>query len=245
MATYLYTQVADALRARIAAKVWNQGDRIPAEPQLCEEFGVSSITMRRAVANLVAEGLLVRWPGKGTFVTADHVVVQGPPQLTSFTEDLQGRGWTSTSGVLSVETVAAEPEIGGKLGLHSGALATVIRRVRLADDIPMAIQDAYVPASLVPGISRYDFSRDSIYRVLQEEYGIHPATATETYRASGATSEDAELLEIKTGDAVFRVERLTTDAAGRRIELVQSVIRGDRYTLAVSLSAARGGRETT
>ena len=89
MATFLYRQITDALRARIADKVWKQGDRIPAEPQLCEEFGVSSITMRRAVANLVAEGLLVRWPGKGTFVTADHLVVQGPPRLTSFTQDMR------------------------------------------------------------------------------------------------------------------------------------------------------------
>src|SRR5262249_35268227 len=85
----LYHQTAEILRSRIVQNVWKQGDRLPSEGQLCEEFGVSSITMRRAVATLVAEGLLIRLQGKGTFVSTDHAIVHGPPQLTSFTEDMR------------------------------------------------------------------------------------------------------------------------------------------------------------
>src|ERR1700716_648581 len=113
----LYSQTADALRVRITQGMWRQGDRVPSEVQLCEEFGVSSITMRRAVATLVTEGLLVRIQGKGTYVASDHAVVQGPPRLTSFTHDMQLRGWRSTARLLTMETLRAPVPIAHRLGM--------------------------------------------------------------------------------------------------------------------------------
>ena len=115
----LYHQTAEILRSRIVQNVWRQGDRLPSENQLCDEFGVSSITMRRAVATLVAEGLLVRLQGKGTFVSSDHAIVQGPPQLTSFTEDMQLRGWQSAARVIGFRTERAPAGRGGALGAGS------------------------------------------------------------------------------------------------------------------------------
>src|SRR5215470_8126982 len=111
----LYHQTAEVLRSRIVQSVWKQGDRLPSENQLCEEFGVSSITMRRAVATLVAEGLLVRLQGKGTFVSSDHAIVQGPPQLTSFTEDMRLRGWAASARVVALRTERATDRIATKL----------------------------------------------------------------------------------------------------------------------------------
>src|SRR5262249_33202344 len=154
----LYSQTAEVLRSRIAQNMWKQGDRLPSETQLCEEFGVSSITMRRAVATLVAEGLLVRLQGKGTFVSSDHTIVQGPPELTSFTQDMRARGWRASARVLSLRTERASGRIATKLGLSSGALVSVISRVRLADGQPVAIQTAHLPGLLFPGLETYDFS---------------------------------------------------------------------------------------
>src|SRR5215813_10277471 len=159
----LYSQTAEILRSRIAQSVWKQGDRLPSENELCQEFGVSSITMRRAVATLVAEGLLIRLQGKGTFVSSDHAIPQGPPQLTSFTEDLQLRGWRPTARLLSLTFERAPGPVAIKLGLAAGALVYVLRRVRLADERPVAIQVAYVPALLFPALETYDFSKASLY----------------------------------------------------------------------------------
>src|SRR2546429_9891510 len=125
MAEPLYHQAAGVLRRRIAEGVWKEGDRLPPEWQLCEEFGVSTITMRRAVAMLVAEGLVARLQGKGTFVTSDHAIVQGPPQLTSFTEDLQLRGWQSAARVIGFRTERAPAALATQLGLSAGALVHV------------------------------------------------------------------------------------------------------------------------
>jgi GntR family transcriptional regulator len=235
----LYRQTAEVLRSRIANDVWRQGDRLPSENQLCEEFGVSSITMRRAVGTLVAEGLLVRLQGKGTFVSSDHAIVQGPPQLTSFTEDMQIRGWRSSARMVSLTTSRAADEVGTKLGLSTGALVYVITRVRLADGLPVAIQEAHIPALLFPGLERHDFRRESLYGVFEHGYGVKPANATETYKASKVAEAEAELLQVEPGSPAFRAERLTSDSSGRRIELTESVIRGDRYTLVLRLSASR------
>jgi len=235
----LYSQTAEVLRSRIAQNVWKQGDRLPSEAQLCEEFGVSSITMRRAVATLVAEGLLVRLQGKGTFVSSDHAIVQGPPQLTSFTQDMRARGWRASARVLALLTERASGRIATKLGLSSGALVWVISRVRLADGLPVAIQTSHLPALLFPGLDRYDFGRESLYDVFERVYGIKPAHATEIYHVSKITPADAARLEVEEDSPAFRVERVASDSTGRRIELVDSVIRGDRWTLVLRLSASR------
>jgi GntR family transcriptional regulator len=235
----LYHQTAEILRSRIVQNVWKQGDRLPSEGQLCEEFGVSSITMRRAVATLVAEGLLVRLQGKGTFVSSDHAIVQGPPHLTSFTEDMRLRGWRSSARVITLRTERAPSALATRLGLGAGALVHVIGRVRLADDLPVAVQRAYVPALVFPGLEDHDFERESLYEVFERDYGVKPATATEVYRASKCTDEEAALLQAEPGSPAFRVERVTTDSTGRRVELVESVVRGDRYTLVLRLSVSR------
>ena len=237
----LYAKTANAIRQQIAQKVWKQGDRLPSESELCREFGVSSITVRRAVGMLVAEGLLVRIQGKGTFASGDHTLVLGPPQLTSFTQDMERRGWRSSARVVSVSFAPASAAVAMKIGIAEGAPTIVIKRVRIADDAPVAIQTAHLPRLFFPGLETYDFSRESLYRVLERIYEVKPANAAETYRASVADADEAELLAVSPGSPVFRVERLTSDGTGRRIELVESVVRGDRYTLALRLSASRDG----
>ncbi len=235
----LYSQTAEVLRSRIAQMVWKQGERLPSESRLCEEFGVSSITMRRAVATLVAEGLLVRRQGKGTFVSSDHAIVRGPPELTSFTQDMEARGWHGSARVLGLRTERASARVATKLGLTSGAPVSIISRVRLADGLPVAFQTAYVPSLFFTGLERYDFSRESLYEVFERVYGVTPAHATEVYHAANVGAAEAAPLEVEVGSPAFRVERVASDSTGRRIELVDSVIRGDRWTLVIRLSASR------
>lgn len=233
----LYARTADALRKRVGTE-WHAGDRIPAESQLCEEFGVSSITMRRAVATLVAEGLLVRLQGRGTFVSSDHSIVQGPPRLTSFTQDMDARGWKSSARVLGATAGRAPADVCLQLGLGESAVVTKIERVRLADDEPVALQLAYLPSIVFPGLEAHNFSRESLYEVLKGHYSVQPAAATETYRASTANPDEAKLLGVPVRSPVFRVERVTVDGSGHKIEYVRSVFRGDRYSLQLRLSAS-------
>lgn len=213
------------------------GNRLPAEPELCREFGVSSITMRRAIAMLAAEGLVVRLQGKGTFVSSGHAIVHGPPQMTSFTQDMELRGWRSSTRLVRFDTVPADQKISARLGLPDESKVFALTRVRLADDQPIAVQTAYLPVRLVPRLDAFDLSAGSLYDVLEKEYGMRPVQASESWEASAVSRAEARLLAVPPKSPAFRVERLTADSSGQRIELVQSVIRGDKYTLILQLGA--------
>ncbi len=232
----LYLQTAESLRARIEQGIWKTGDRLPSERRLCEEFGVSSITMRRAISILVSQGLAVRLQGKGTYVSSNHAVVQAPPELTSFTEDLGQRGWGAQARVLELAAKPADAATAMKLELPEGAPIFVLRRLRLADGLPIAIQDASLPAALFPGLDKHDFTTESLYEVIGRECGIYPAAATEIYRPSLLTSEEAELLGDRAGGPTFRIERVTVDRTGRVIEVIRSTTQSDRYTLVLRLA---------
>jgi GntR family transcriptional regulator len=235
----LYAQTADTLRSHIVLGAMSPGARLAPETELCHELGVSSITMRRAMATLVEEGFVVRVQGKGTFVSTEHTIKAGPPVLTSLTEDMRGRGWVPSAMVLAVETERGDGDAGKRLGLSARDAVTVISRLRFADGIPIGIQVASLPTAFFPGLDECDFSRESLYQVLDRRYAARPASAREAYRASIASDAEAKLLELKPQSPVLRSERLTFDDRGRRIEFVRSALRGDRYELALQLRAKR------
>lgn len=235
----LYAKVGDVLRSRILSEEWAPGARLPSEADLCEELGVSSITMRRAMADLVADGLLTRWQGKGTFVSTNRAIVQGPPGLTSFTDDLVSRGWKPSARVLDMRVHTAGSHIGPKLGIPDGALAISLSRVRIADDVAIAIQTTHVPAVLFPGLDKLDFTHRSLYQVMENDYGTRPVRSTDTYIASKLSAKEAQMLEARTGSPALRSERVSTDSTGRTLEFVESVIRGDHYTIVLNLSVSR------
>jgi len=191
------------------------------------------------MADLVADGLLTRRQGKGTFVSTNRAIVQGPPGLTSFTDDLASRGWKPSARVLEMRVHNAGSHIGPKLGIPDSALAISLSRVRIADGDPIAIQTSHVPAVLFPGLDKLDFSHRSLYDVMEVDYGTRPIRSTDTYIASMLSAKEAELLEVRTGSPALRSERVSTDSTGRTLEFVESVIRGDRYTIVLNLSATR------
>ena len=232
----LYAQITEILRSRITDGIWRSGDQLPSEPQLCAEFGVSSITLRRALRDLSEGGFLTRRQGLGTFVSEPHHLVFGYPRLSSLTEDLERRGWTSTSRVLRQQTVAAPAAIAEGLGLELGEPVTVIVRLRLADGEPIALQSAWLPARYFPGLDQVtELEGMSLYALLAERFAARPGRAIETFTASVADATEGGELKVAPGDPVFRVQRITTDERGRDIELVESVIRGDRYSLTHNL----------
>lgn len=235
----LYAQAADILRSRIILGTLPPGAKLPPEMDLCKEIGVSSITIRRALAVLVEEGLVVRLQGKGTYVLPDHVISVGPPALTSLTEDMRGRGWVPTAKVLSVRTEPVGGEAGRQLSLSPDQSMIVISRLRYGDGVPIGIQGAHLSAALFPGLQEHDFGRVSLYEVLERVYAVRPMRARETYRASLVRPDEAKMLELEPGAAVLRSERLAFDDKGRPIEFTQSVLRGDRYELGFQLRAKR------
>ena len=202
------------------------GTFIPTERALAETFATSRSTVRQALAELVAEGRLDRTQGSGTFVAPPKLT--HVRQLTSFTEDAEALGRTPTSRLLAVERVSLDATSAELLGRRPGEKACRVDRVRSLDGAPLAHEVALLPGSL-PALRRELERRGSLYRTLEEAYGIVIAEAEDTVETALAGPEQTALLEIEMGSPLLLVQRLAWDTHGKPVELTRSAFRGDRF----------------
>jgi GntR family transcriptional regulator len=227
----LYRQLQRLLRESIQSQVLSPEDALPAERDLADELGVSRITVRKALDGLVAEGLLTRRQGAGTFVAAR--VEKSFSKLSSFTEDMISRGRTPHSTWLSRAAGQVTPEESLTLSLSPGAAVYRFNRIRYADGAPMALEYSTVPAFALPGA---DAVETSLYEAL-ERTGHRPARALQRLRAVLFTPEQAELLAVAPRDPGLLIERRGFLPDGRIVEVTRSYYRGDAYDFVAELNA--------
>ena len=237
----LYHQVKTSILRRIETGHWRPGDRLPSEDELAEGFKVSKITVRQALRELAQIGHIRREQGRGTFVQRPPLV-EGPRQLTSFSEEMRRQGVQASSAVLEQGIVPASADVASTLGIPEDEPVFRLRRLRLADGDPMGVQTAYIPAQMVPRIGDIDFSRSSLYDVLSGHYNLVPSSAHETHFAFAVGAEDAPLLRIPEGTPVMGTELVARLADGRALEYVRSVMRADRYKIVLDLIRQPPGR---
>ncbi|MBZ9936288.1 GntR family transcriptional regulator [Mesorhizobium sp. BR1-1-16] len=231
-----YRRIADALVAAIRSGELEVGGRMPSERELSAEFGVSRMTARGALKALVDQGLVSSIEAKGYFVSVSRID-QRLQTLTSFSEDMRRSGRRSSSIVLAARMVPASGEVAARLAVAEGSAVFHLLRLRQADSVPVALEAAHIPESLAPGlIEAADFAAESLYATLRRRYGILPVEAEQSFEASAATESDAAILQVETGAPVLRLTRLSLSADGRPVEFVQSVYRGDRFTMRVRLA---------
>lgn len=228
----LYQQLQRALREAIEKRLLDADDALPAERDLAETFGVSRITVRKAIDGLVGEGLLVRQHGSGTFVRPR--VEKNFSKLTSFSEDMRARGRKPRSVWLHRAQGTVTPEEALALRLSPGTPVFRFHRIRFADDAPMAIEYATVVASCLGSVDAVD---TSLYEAL-EKTGNRPVRALQRLRAVLLNADQAEKLGAKERDAGLLVERLGFLADRRAVEFSQSFYRGDTYDFVAELSDA-------
>ncbi|HWR51271.1 MAG TPA: GntR family transcriptional regulator, partial [Bryobacteraceae bacterium] len=232
----LYHQLKTILVNHIESGSWKPDDQLPTEADLAARFGVSKITVRQALRDLVQLGYIRREQGRGTFVATPQLQ-QGPRELTSFSEELRRRGLRPESRVLEKGIVEATPEIGVALEIAEKTKVFRLKRLRLADGEPMGIQTVHIPMDLAPGLTEEPFESQSLYEILQSKYGLYPATARETHFAATVGWEEAELLHVEAGVPALSAERVTYLRGGRPLEYATSVMRGDRYRIVLELAA--------
>ena len=231
----LWHQVEHSLRSAIESGTWASGARIPGEDQLSVMLGVSRITVRHALANLQAAGVLRREHGRGTFVRATRLVAS-TRALTSFSEEMTTLGFDVSTQVLDVRRLPATDRVAAALEIAAGTSVVRLRRLRFGSRQPIGLQTAHLRLDRVPGLGVAELGDASLYRLLRERYGIQPAWAEEIYRVGEASRRDADLLGIERGNAVFMVERITSDGHGP-FEYTVSTMRGDRYEIRSTLRA--------
>lgn len=225
----IYRKLQERLRHAIDTSVLKPREGLPAERDLAQALGVSRITVRKALDGLVEDGLLTRRQGAGTFVTPQHE--KNFSQLTSFTEEMAARGLKPGARWISRELSAVTSWEILTYGLAPGSQVYRFNRVRLADDTPMSIELAIIPANCLPSLAAVG---DSLYAALASA-GCRPIRALQRLQAILLSADQAEILGANAGDPGLVVERRGFLADGRIAEVSHSYYRGDTYHFVAEL----------
>lgn len=232
----LHYQITNDLREAIKNGEWSVGDLFPTDKELMEKYGVSSTTVRRAVAQLVQEGWLERKPGKGTFVKKERVE-ETLGRLTGFFEEMRRHGFTPSADVLDLRPVEITPRELEKtpgLSVFGNQKMFLVERLQKLNDKPVVYLRSYWPYEYGKRMAEFDLSKEALYEIATRELGLTLTRAEQTIGAGVARKKEACLLDVRIGFPVLVMERLAYSGE-RPVELSINIYRADRYKYRVFL----------
>jgi GntR family transcriptional regulator len=229
----IYYQIEGNIKELIENGELRPGDSLPPEREYSEKYQISRMTVRQAFTQLVNEGYLYRLQGKGTFV-AERKIEQPLQGLTSFTEDMKARGLEPGSQLIHFEIIPANRQIAGQLLIAEHGPVYEIKRIRMADSVPMAVETNYISANLVKGLTEQIVNK-SLYAHIEGELNLRIDSASQIIESSIASQSEANYLNISIGSPVMLIQRNTFLKDNTPVEFVKSVYRADRYKFMIQM----------
>lgn len=223
----VYIKIHNQMREWITQEKWQEGEKIPSERQLAKTFDVSRMTARQAVNTLVADGLLERRVGSGTYVSAKKVR-EKMSGVSSFTETVERSGKKPSSQLISYYVKAPSDSEAEKLKLEPEDKVIVLERVRYADGVPICFEEATIPASIAKGLSKESITKQ-LYQTLKEQGVLDVSYAEQTISAGWASEAVAEMLNINRGDSILMLRQVTYSQEDVPFEYVRAKYVGERY----------------
>jgi GntR family transcriptional regulator len=233
-----YRYVKQVVLARIADGTWRPGALLPPEPELCQEFGVSRITVRKALGDLAHEGKVHTVQGKGTFVSSPKLGERFVQRAYGFYEDMARRGLRLETQVLRQEVIPAPQDVADRLGLSLGTRVHVLVRLRSVDGEKLLISTTYVPEALCPTLVHEDLSSGSLFRLLRERYGLAIARGERSLEAVAAGQWEARLLDLALASPLLRLVSVAYLPDGRAVEYSDTLQNGGRVRVDVEFLPA-------
>ncbi|MHB8627020.1 MAG: GntR family transcriptional regulator [Aggregatilineales bacterium] len=234
-----YVQVIEIIRQNIKNGRWEPGDQLPSEAVLCDMFIVSRTVIRQALQGLTHDGLILRKKGKGSFIAEPKINEQLVQKLTGFYQDMVDQGYHPITKVLSQETIPASSHVASYLRVEPGTPVIEIVRLRSVQKTPIVLVTTYLPYALCPDLANAELSNQSLYALLEKQYDLYIAHGTRTIQAVLASDDQAQLLEVKVGEALFLLDSVSYLEDGTPIEYYFAYHRGDRSQFKVELIRRR------
>ena len=225
----LYQQLMRRLQNDVIAGVYPAGGRIPSEQVLCDTYGVSRVTVRKAMLDLVQEGLLVRRQGKGTFV-ADARLKRDLQHITSFTDACAGMGRAASTRVVEIKHEMARPEDVERLHVPQGGDVLELCRLRLCDDEPVMLEFNRFAGELA--FLEREALTGSLYDLLRA-HGLIPSRAIHDISLGHATPNVSRYLATAAGEALMILDETVFDQQDRPLHTSRQWIRGDKFTFRI------------
>ena len=228
-----YVLVKEEIKRKILSKEWTNGSRIPVESEFCDMFGVSRITVRKALEELQAEGYLKKIQGKGTFGRSE-LVEQRLSKFYSFGEELRRKGMAESARILELTQIQADEDLAAHLQIVVGAPVYRIYRVRSTDRGPYALETSFIPRAIAPEITWEMINTNGLYKTLAL-CGVSVNAARETFHAINLNNEQSKLLNTRIDAAAIALNR-TAFSTQTVVEYCESVVRGDFFSYSVDLT---------
>lgn len=219
--------LADRIKDYILLNDLQENDRIPSNRDLAESFQVQRLTVSSALKRLVNEGVLYALPRSGYYV-AEKKIVRDLVKFESFTEMMQTKGLEVVTKCIHISITESNKNISQRLGIPLGTKLYEIKRVRIIEDKPFAVETSYIPEQYIPGIEQLDLETNSLYEILANEYHIQLSGACQEISMAFADEEDKDLLEVEEGEALFLLRSVAVNQQNEKIEYSKSLTRGDR-----------------
>ena len=240
----LYKQLYHKLRDAIEDGAYEVGHKLPSERKLAARHGISRLTARKAISLLRQEGYVTAYQGRGSFVAKSQPNEIQPVPLKSFSEMMREQGKTPSSKILKLGVITVAEGVAAKLHVNPDDRAIVIRRLRLGDGQPVAVDTTYLRYTLCVGILSMDVRNHSLYQILEEQLNIHLNHARQTIEAILGSQQTLNLLDLDMPAAVMHLQRQTLDDRGRVVAFSRILYRGDRYNLDLPLTRIGGSIDT-
>jgi len=227
----LYQQLKEIIYKRIKSGEYAEGEIIPSERELEKTFNISRMTVRQAINQMVSEGSLVREKGRGTFV-AKHKIQQR--NIRSFSDSVRAKGMVPSTKVLYFNKENASLEVSRNLDLSGEKQVYVIKRIRFANDIPVGIEQVFIPVGYCPNLDSQELE-GSLYRLINEKYGISIDFMDNTVEASVTTAEERNLLNTSKSTPVLRITGISYISDRRKFSYEKDIYRADLYSYNVRI----------
>jgi GntR family transcriptional regulator len=227
----MYQQLQMLIRMNIASGTWKPGEAIPSEQVLSRQFGIARMTVRQALEAPIREGLLRRERGRGTFV-AHAMVERELSRLRGFSEDMRARSMVPSARLLAREVIPAPAEVSDHLRLGPREAVIYMRRLRLADALPMALETSYFTYELFRGILDAELESSSLYEFMETRVGLNLSHASQELEAALPTAGDAQLLQQSRRDPTLVISQTTyVSLDGTDVPAIfgHTIYRADRY----------------